>query len=565
MSLCRVVLLCSFPIAALLCGTLLCGEPPAKLPLPSDADQAEALQIAKEVYGKDVAQAKTKPEKQTLAQKLLAKAKETEDGSANRYILLRLARDIATQAADGQTAFQAIDAMAATFQVDDLPMKLAVLTKFTSVATLPPQHKAIAEEALKLTKQAISGDHFEIAGELAKLALAEARKANDKDVLAQARDQVTKEAELAKAYEDTQKATAQLEKEPTDPAANLIVGKYKCFAKGDWDGGLVMLALGNDETLKALAQREIQGAEKPSEQARLGDDWWSLADKQEGVDKKQVQRRAAYWYSKALPGLSGMAKDKLQKRIEEVGFLGPAIVSGNSPTILLHEQMQEFTWSAKAPAVKMIHKSKGFCLLSCISGAFAGAGEKVRLTIGEDGFWYLTGKAAQPSVTVQAVSPSINEFQGESAIFKEFTWTAKAPAVKMIHKSKGFCFLSGIGGAFAGGGERVRLTIGEDGFWYLAGKAAQPSVTVQAISVQAPAFPGKSAIFKEFTWTAKAPAVKMIHKSKGFCFLSGVGGAFAGTGERVLLEIGEDGFWYLTGKAAQPSVAVQAIAIQLKE
>jgi hypothetical protein len=316
MLLSRTILLGAFPIAALVCGSALCEEPPAKLPLPSDAAQAESLQVAKEVYGKEFARAKTKPEKQALAQKLLAKAGETENGSANHYVLLRLARDIATQAVDGQTAFQAIDAMAATFQADDLPMKSAVLATLASVATFPSQHKTVAEEALKLTRQAIGRDRFEMAGELSKLALAEARKANDKDDLAEARDQIAEEAESAKAYEDTQKATVQLEKEPTDPAANLLVGKYKCFAKGDWDGGLVMLALGSDEALKARATQDILGAETPGEQAALGDGWWEYAEKQQGMAKKQIQRRAVFWYSRALPGLSGLVKDKTEKRMK---------------------------------------------------------------------------------------------------------------------------------------------------------------------------------------------------------------------------------------------------------
>ena len=106
---------------------------------------------------------KTETEKQALAGKLLGKANGSNDDPASQFVLFRLARDIAAQASDGQTAFQAIDAMAQVFQVDATDMKTAVLTRFASVARKPQQHKSISEEALKLVDQALSQDSFTVA------------------------------------------------------------------------------------------------------------------------------------------------------------------------------------------------------------------------------------------------------------------------------------------------------------------------------------------------------------------------------------------------------------------
>jgi hypothetical protein len=140
-----------------------------------------------------------KSEKQALAKKLIGKANETKGDPASQFMLLRAAKDIATQASDGQTAFQAIDTMAETFHVDANPMKMAVLTKFASAAQKPAQHKSIAEEALKLADQAVSQDHFMIANQLDKLALTEAKKALDRELLAQAQGQIAEIAERVKA------------------------------------------------------------------------------------------------------------------------------------------------------------------------------------------------------------------------------------------------------------------------------------------------------------------------------------------------------------------------------
>ena len=81
----------------------------AKAPVPSEADQAKASQLIKEVYHDEYANADSLGAKQALAKKLLEKARETQDDLVAKYVLLRIARDVATQGLDGLTAFYAID------------------------------------------------------------------------------------------------------------------------------------------------------------------------------------------------------------------------------------------------------------------------------------------------------------------------------------------------------------------------------------------------------------------------------------------------------------------------
>jgi hypothetical protein len=141
------------------------------------------------------------PEKQALAKKLIGRANGAKDDPAGQFVTLRLAKDVATQANDGQTAFQAIDAMAGTFHVDANTMKMAVLTKFAAAAKAPAQHKVIAEQALNLVDQAVSKDRFMVANQLGRLALAEAKKSLDRELLAHAQGQIAEVAELVKARE----------------------------------------------------------------------------------------------------------------------------------------------------------------------------------------------------------------------------------------------------------------------------------------------------------------------------------------------------------------------------
>ena len=43
------------------------------------------------------------------------------------------------------------------------------------------------------------------------------------------------------ASKEAKESLATLEKEPADPKANLAVGRYLCFFKGNWDQGLPKL------------------------------------------------------------------------------------------------------------------------------------------------------------------------------------------------------------------------------------------------------------------------------------------------------------------------------------
>jgi hypothetical protein len=130
------------------------------------------------------------PDKRALAIKLIGRAKDTKDDAAGRFVMLRLAKDVATQANDGETAFRAIDAMADTFHVDADAMKLAVLAKFASAAKTAPQHKSLAGQALKLADAAVRQERLSAASQMYKLALAEAKKALDSELVAQAQSQI---------------------------------------------------------------------------------------------------------------------------------------------------------------------------------------------------------------------------------------------------------------------------------------------------------------------------------------------------------------------------------------
>ena len=201
-------------------------------------------------------------------------------------------------------------------------MKVDVLTKVASVTNKNDEQEQIVEAALCLIIQAVARDKYEAADRLGRLALLAAQKAGDATLIKRTKTNIKEIDQASKAFREIETARKTLKEKPLDPQANLAVGKYLCFLKANWKRGVPMLALGSDAALKALALKDMERATVAVEQAKVGDAWWKLAEKEEGATQKNLQCRAGYWYQMAVPQLSGFMKDKVEKRI---GRLLPAV------------------------------------------------------------------------------------------------------------------------------------------------------------------------------------------------------------------------------------------------
>ena len=123
--------------------------------------------------------------------------------------------------------------------------------------------------------------------------------------------------------EKVEHALATLKTTPTDPKANLVVGRYYCFRKNDWDKGLPLLVQGSDDAQKQLATTELTKPTDSEQQKKLGDAWWDFAGSKAKLAWKSSRQRAAHWYRAALGGLAGPAKADVEKRLMEVEQLTP--------------------------------------------------------------------------------------------------------------------------------------------------------------------------------------------------------------------------------------------------
>jgi len=321
----------AFLIGVAIVGLALAADPAAadkKAPIPDAAAQKAAAKRIKEHHAADFDKAESPAERSALAKSLISEAASAKAGAAERFTLLQIARDMAAGAADADTAFAAIEAAGDSFELDVLQSKADVLEKIANSPDSAEEQAALARRAAALGDQAVKADRYDVAKLCASVELGAAHHAGDASLLEKAGTRVEEFDELQTAFDKLKDARAALQKNPKDRAANLAIGKFRCFAKGDWTGGLPLLVLGDDAKLKTLATLEISQPKLAAEQVNLADGWWGVA--QTETPRRHILELAVYWYTNALPQLKDPELTRVDKRLEEMGSIGGIGSSGKA-------------------------------------------------------------------------------------------------------------------------------------------------------------------------------------------------------------------------------------------
>lgn len=292
------------------------APPTGHTPEPEAEAQKEAEKVVRDVYKSDYAK-KTPADQRALARKLLENGLATKNDPAARWVLLREARELAAQGGDAATALGAAAEAAKTFDVDGLALKTAALTALARAAHAPEAAAALVSRFLDVVDEAVAADRYDAAAALASKAGTVAKQSQDPALAATVQDRAREVGEQQREYQGVMAAEKTLETRPDDPEAHLAIGRYLCFVKSDWSGGLPMLARAGDPALKAAVDVELARPAETAEQVGAGDAWWEAADKERNaLQKARLLGRARHWYEEALPRLSGLAKAKTESRLQ---------------------------------------------------------------------------------------------------------------------------------------------------------------------------------------------------------------------------------------------------------
>jgi hypothetical protein len=272
--------------------------------LPDEAKVAAARKQIQAVFKDELKPADGEARKTVLA-KLMAQAADEKNAPAMQYAALLEAAALAAGAGDVGGVLWADDEIERRYSAAAaIKVRLDQLEAVTRKAS-PPAGAELADGFLALADDAAWSGDFALASKVAARARAVAARVKATDLAAAARLRTDLFRDLGVAAKPARAG---------DTSARSAA--FLCVL-GEWDAGLPMLAVGDDDDLATkLAKRDLGEPKKPDAQVALADEYMRLATKGSPLlTRAAVAARAAHWYRKALPEVGGLTKPYVEKQL----------------------------------------------------------------------------------------------------------------------------------------------------------------------------------------------------------------------------------------------------------
>ncbi|HEY2588505.1 MAG TPA: hypothetical protein VGI81_22380 [Tepidisphaeraceae bacterium] len=304
-----------FSLVVLLPLTSLAADAPAeRLPVPNSSAQGKIQSALRSQYKEEFAK-RTPEDQHALAEDFHKQALQKNTDPVRQYVLLREARELATNAGNFDAAFPIIDDTARLFTVDPNELKVDALSNAMDRTSLPkPQ---LFENYHKVGEAALEHGDVQLAYQVTVLERVLLRGTKDPGMAQRARQFDLRVHDARREYAKIVAAGRKLQTNPDDADASLLVGRYLCFMQRRWDEGLPLLAQGADARLRDLAKRDLNGPDGASATMDLADAYWDLPNSKD-APQQAARERAAHWYAEALPKLEGEKKARAQQRIDQI-------------------------------------------------------------------------------------------------------------------------------------------------------------------------------------------------------------------------------------------------------
>lgn len=293
-------------------------------PIPGIASQELMQKRIREIYETDYNDTSFNG-RRNLAKRLIESSSQTMRDSDAKYVFLKEARDIAVSVGDVTTAFEAIDEQVKAFPFSKLSERIEVMKLVVPTLVTMQSNLAAVSICMDLVDQCVVEGDYDRADLLLGLAAQGSRQGKSLAYAKWADARATSIRPARDAYDIARPAENTLAQHPNDPDANLVMGKFVAFIKGDFDAGLNMLEKSSDPAMAELAGADLNNPEAASAQFKLASTWWDLAESQAVEFRPAMQRRAGFWYRKSARSLDGLDRALAERRLLE---LNPPIKPG---------------------------------------------------------------------------------------------------------------------------------------------------------------------------------------------------------------------------------------------
>ncbi len=292
---------------------------PARLEgVPDEEAQKTALSGIRSIYLADYR--RTSPADQiALARRMLAVAQDTHEDPAGKYELIAEARRLAIATGDVKTALASVECAAGSFVIDRATWQMTTLEALSRRDTLEGDDaKYLCDAWAEIADSAFGAEDYALLTRAIERGLGAARAGHDQFYIAEAAARFRRWQETAREYDRIKLLYAHHQADATDIEAATAVGRFECFFREDWARGLALLAHGNDAALRALAEHDLATEPTVNARTRIADEWWDYAEQQPPRFKAVARNRAGEWYQLALPNLTGLARERVVRRIDSI-------------------------------------------------------------------------------------------------------------------------------------------------------------------------------------------------------------------------------------------------------
>ena len=244
-------------------------------------------------------------------------------------------------------------------------------------------------------------------------------------------------------------------------------------------------------------------------------------------------------------------------------------ITGLKPTKFGQLEVTHYQWSKQHPPFVRMQRIQGkqeLITLARLSGNFAGGGEWVEIQVwDEGGLPGLHANSMQPNVRADAYALLHPALKMDKARVRTESITFGKQKAKLIHHSRGFCYLGGIGGNVQDLTSAEISIDPKDGFYYLSGRFENRSTTIRAVIVEYPEGEAPEFEITKSEWKRGDPERELIAAEDGICLLTGISGALRGEGEEVRLIIDSEGTWRLGGRSNLINTGAKAMVLRFQK
>lgn len=294
---------------------------PNKLPLPSRIEIDSATLELRRLFQNEAREADQARKKEEISSKLLQHAEYLKNDPAKQFAALQISYRFAILAKNPVLLKDAFDKLQETFQVDSFSSDLfTVRFGAENLQKIPahelPEFRAVAQSVLQRAEQ---DNNYEAMSELIQIGTHFAASQNDKKVIAELEQMKERIKASHKDFDAIQARFLSLEVPSLDETGNLMVGKFWCVHRNQWEKGFPFLLRSNDDRFEYLAETELTAPIDPRVQFKIAEGWWEIGiSSPPGAERNKFLGRAAQWFKLADANMTdSIEKVTSQQRLQE--------------------------------------------------------------------------------------------------------------------------------------------------------------------------------------------------------------------------------------------------------